>query len=210
MVQLFNIAGNVGNNMSKANNFQRIRDLNYLQKAVLSAAIIERMLPNYTLFSEATEFGDAAIMKSALNVCWEIIVLPKSKINLEKQVDKIEPNVPELSQFDMFGTYPAIDTATALLGLIHGLMAKDDQEFIDIAKISQATVARYVEFVLENEGIEPDNTLVREHEIMQYEIDVLAGLIDFVEQMGRITSDSVKALKQHAVADGQTNIGIAI
>ncbi|MBQ4851634.1 YjaG family protein [Pseudoalteromonas sp. MMG013] len=196
--------------MSKANNFQRIRDLNYLQKAVLSAAIIERMLPNYTLFSEATEFGDAAIMKSALNVCWEIIVLPKSKINLEKQVDKIEPNVPELSQFDMFGTYPAIDTATALLGLIHGLMAKDDQEFIDIAKISQATVARYVEFVLENEGIEPDNTLVREHEIMQYEIDVLAGLIDFVEQMGRITSDSVKALKQHAVADGQTNIGIAI
>lgn len=196
--------------MSKANNFQRIRDLNYLQKAVLAAAVIERMLPNYDLFSEATGFGDMATMKSTLNVCWEIIVFPKSKINLEKQVDKVEANVPELSQFDMFGTYPAIDTATALLGLLHGLMAKDEQEFIDIAKISQATVARYVEFVLENEEIEPDNSLVREHEIMQYEIEVLAGLIDFVEQMGRITSESVKALKQHAVADGQTNIGITI
>ena len=210
MVQHFNIAGNVGNNMSKANNFQRIRDLNYLQKAVLAAAVIERMLPNYDLFSDATGFGDTATMKSTLNVCWEIIVFPKSKINLEKQVDKVEENVPELSQFDMFGTYPAIDTATALLGLLHGLMAKDEQEFIDIAKISQATVARYVEFVLENEEIEPDNSLVREHEIMQYEIEVLAGLIDFVEQMGRITSESVKALKQHAVADGQTNIGITI
>lgn len=196
--------------MSKANNFQRIRDLNYLQKAVLSAAVIERMLPNYGLFSDATGFGDTAVMKSALNVCWEIIVLPKSKINLQKQVDKIEPNVPELSDFDMFGTYPAIDTATALLGLLHGLMAKDEQEFIDIAKISQATVARYVEFVLANEGIEADNTLIREHEIMQYEIEVLSELIDFVEGMGRITSESIKALKHFAVADGQTNIGIAI
>ncbi|TMO59568.1 DUF416 domain-containing protein [Pseudoalteromonas aurantia] len=196
--------------MSKANNFQRIRDLNYLQKAVLAAAVIERMLPNYDLFSDATGFGDMATMKSTLNVCWEIIVFPKSKINLEKQVDKVEANVPELSLFDMFGTYPAIDTATALLGLLHGLMAKDEQEFIDIAKISQATVARYVEFVLENEEIEPDNSLVREHEIMQYEIEVLAGLIDFVEQMGRITSESVKELKQHATADGQTNIGITI
>ena len=45
---------------------------------------------------------------------------------------------------------------------------------------------------------------------MQYEIDVLAELIDFVEQMGRITSENVKELKQLAVSDGQTNIGIAI
>ena len=40
--------------MTKANNFQRIRELNYLQKAVLGGALLERMLPNYSLFSEAT------------------------------------------------------------------------------------------------------------------------------------------------------------
>jgi uncharacterized protein YjaG (DUF416 family) len=54
--------------MTKANNFQRIRELNYLQKAVLGGALLERMLPNYSLFSEATGFGDAAVFRSALSV----------------------------------------------------------------------------------------------------------------------------------------------
>lgn len=196
--------------MTKANNFQRIRELNYLQQAVLAAALIERMLPNYGLFSEATGFGDEAILRSALNLCWEKILLPKSKISLEKQIEKIEPNVPELADFDMFGTYPAIDAATALLGLMHGLIAKDEQEFISISKISQATVARFIEYQLTVEGELADNTAVREHPLMQYEIEVLGELIDFVEQMGRVTTENVKALKQHAIADGQTNIGITL
>ncbi|KPH61372.1 hypothetical protein AMS58_07135 [Pseudoalteromonas porphyrae] len=196
--------------MTKANNFQRIRELNYLQQAVLAGALIERMLPNYGLFSEATGFGDEAILRSALNVCWEKILLPKSKIDLEKQIEKIEPNVPELADFDMFGTYPAIDAATALLSLMHGLMAQDEQEFISISKISQATVARFIEYQLTVEGEIADNQTIREHPLMQYEIEVLGEMIDFVEQMGRVTSESTKALKQLAIADGQTNIGIAL
>lgn len=211
MGQHLKFVGLVGHQiMTKANNFQRIRELNYLQQAVLAAALIERMLPNYGLFSEATGFGDEAILRSALNLCWEKILLPKSKISLEKQIEKIEPNVPELADFDMFGTYPAIDAATALLGLMHGLIAKDEQEFISISKISQATVARFIEYQLTVEGELADNTAVREHPLMQYEIEVLGELIDFVEQMGRVTAENVKALKQHAMADGQTNIGITL
>ncbi|MEG3760234.1 YjaG family protein [Pseudoalteromonas carrageenovora] len=196
--------------MTKANNFQRIRELNYLQKAVLAGALIERMLPNYGLFSEATGFGDEVLLRSALNVCWEKILLPKSKIDLEKQVEKIEPNVPELADFDMFGTYPAIDAATSLLSLMHGLMGQDEQEFISVSKISQATVARFIEYQMTVEGEVADNKAVREHPLMQYEIDVLRELIDFVENMGRITSENVKALKKQAIADGQTNIGLAL
>ncbi|MEK0159486.1 YjaG family protein [Pseudoalteromonas piscicida] len=196
--------------MSKANNFQRIRELNYLQKAVLGAAIIERMLPNYSLFSEATGFGDEQVLRNALNLIWEKILLPKSKISLEKLVEKVEPNVPELSDFDMFGTYPAIDVATALLGMLQGLMTKDEHEFVSVAKISQATVAKYIEFMLMVEDISPTNELVREHPQMQYEIEILAELIEHVENMGRISSESVKSLKALALADGQTNIGLEL
>ena len=89
-------------------------------------------------------------------------------------------------------------------------MAKDDQEFLNISKISQASVARYIEYQLTVDGEVADNKAVREHPLMQYEIEVLAELIDFVEQMGRISSENVKELKQLAVSDGQTNIGIAI
>jgi len=196
--------------MKKPNNFQRVRELNYMQKAVLAAALLERMLPNYELFSDATEFGDAKIFRNALNSIWEKLVFPKTKINLELLVDKIEPNVPEIEDFDMFGVYPAIDTGTALLSMLNGMMIEDELEFVNISKISQASVAKLIEYQLGSENLSANNEAIREHPLMKYEIEVLAELIDYVENMGRINSDSIKGLKTKAVEDGQTNIGIEI
>jgi len=196
--------------MKKPNNFQRVRELNYMQKAVLAAALLERMLPNYALFSDATEFGDAKIFRNALNSIWEKLVFPKSKINLELLVDKIEPNVPEIEDFDMFGVYPAIDTSTALLSMLNGMMIEDELEFVNISKISQASVAKLIEYQLGSENLSANNEAIREHPLMKYEIEVLSELIDYVENMGRISSDSIKGLKAKSIEDGQTNIGIEI
>ena len=194
----------------KPNNFQRVRELNYMQKAVLAAALLERMLPNYALFSDATEFGNAKVFRNALNSIWEKLVLPKSKINLELLVEKIEPNIPEIEDFDMFGVYPAIDTGTALLSMLNGMMIEDELEFVNISKISQASVAKLIEYQLGSENLSTENKVIREHPLMQYEIEVLSELIDYVESMGRINSDSVKGLKAKSIEDGQTNIGIEI
>ncbi len=124
--------------MNKPNNFQRIRDLNTVQKASLAAALLERMLPNYALFSEALEFGDAEVLTNALALCWEKILLPKSKISIEKLVEKVEPNVPEVNDFDVFGVYPAIDAATALLTLLQGLQSKEIKSSLMCAKLHKA------------------------------------------------------------------------
>ncbi|MBU2969464.1 YjaG family protein [Pseudoalteromonas sp. C2R02] len=196
--------------MKKPNNFQRVRELNYMQKAVLAAALLERMLPNYALFSDATEFGDTKIFRNALNSIWEKLVFPKSKINLELLVDKIEPNVPEIEDFDMFGVYPAIDTGTALLSMLNGMMIEDELEFVNISKISQASVAKLIEYQLGSDNLSANNEAIREHPLMKYEIEVLSELIDYVESMGRISSDTIKGLKAKSIADGQTNIGIEI
>lgn len=196
--------------MKKPNNFQRVRELNYMQKAVLAAALLERMLPNYALFSDATEFGDAKIFRNALNSIWEKLVFPKSKINLELLVDKIEPNVPEIEDFDMFGVYPAIDTGTALLSMLNGMMIEDELEFVNISKISQASVAKLIEYQLGSDNLSANNEAIREHPLMKYEIEVLSELIDYVESMGRISTDSIKGLKVKSISDGQTNIGIEI
>ena len=167
-------------------------------------------MPNYELFSDATEFGDAKIFRNALNSIWEKLVFPKSKINLELLVDKIEPNVPEIENFDMFGVYPAIDTSTALLSMLNGMMIEDELEFVNISKISQASVAKLIEYQLGSENLSANNEAIREHPLMKYEIEVLSELIDYVEKMGRISADSIKGLKAKSIEDGQTNIGIEI
>ena len=196
--------------MNKLNNFQRIRELNFVQKAALAAATLERSLPNYALFAQALEFGDANQLETALALCWEKILLPKSKISLEKLIEKVEPNVPELNDFDVFGVYPAIDAATALLTLIHALQSKEEQEFVSVCKISQGTVARLIEyqFALEEQPFTAQD--VNQHPLMEYESDYLAQLIDFVANMGRLDKDNLKALKKLATQDGQTNIGVEL
>ncbi|MFY8274355.1 YjaG family protein [Pseudoalteromonas sp. SSDWG2] len=196
--------------MNKPNNFQRIRELNTVQKASLAAALLERMLPNYTLFSEALEFGEPEVLQNALALCWEKILLPKSKISIEKLVEKIEPNVPEVNDFDVFGVYPAIDAATALLTLLHGIQSKDDQDYVSVCKIAQGTVARVIEYQFEVQEQNYTAKDVNQHPLMEYEIEVLSELIDFVEQMGRVDKDNAKELRKLAIADGQTNIGVEI
>ncbi|WP_105199564.1 MULTISPECIES: YjaG family protein [unclassified Pseudoalteromonas] len=196
--------------MKKPNNFQRIRELNTVQKAALAAALLERMLPNYTLFSEALEFGEPEVLRNALALCWEKILLPKSKISIEKLIEKVEPNVPEVNDFDVFGVYPAIDAATALLTLLQGLQSKDEHEYVSVCKIAQGTVARLIEYQFELDEQPYSAQDVNQHPLMEYEIEVLGELIDFVAAMVRLDKDSAKALRQLAVADGQTNIGVEI
>ncbi len=210
MLVTLKFAGHANQRNMKLNNFQRIRELNYLQKAALSAALLERMLPNYQLFSEATEFGDGEQLRIALNLVWEKIAVAKAKISFEKLTEKVEENTPDLNDFDMFGVYPAIDAATALLGVLNGLATKDEQDFINVSKISQASVAKYIEYELTVKGEVADNQAIREHPLMQYEVAVLGELIDEVAKQERISGDGLKALKAKALADGQSNLGIEI
>lgn len=196
--------------MKKPNNFQRIRQLNYLQQACLAAATIERMLPNYLLFSEALEFGNGTELRNVLNSIWEKLLLPKAKISLEKLIEKIEQNTPDINQFDMFGVYPAIDVCTALITLVNGMQQKDTMDFVDVCKISQASVAKFIEYQLTVEDIIADNQAIREHPLMTYEMEILTELIEKVSSFERIDKEAVKALKTLATDDGQTNIGIEI
>lgn len=55
----------------KANNFQNMRELGFYQQAAIAATLLERMLPNYQLFSEVTGFGDAKLCRDILNMVWE-------------------------------------------------------------------------------------------------------------------------------------------
>ncbi|MDZ7897388.1 MAG: DUF416 family protein [Arcicella sp.] len=54
---------------SKANNFQRMRDLGFYQQAAVAATLLERMIPNYQLFAEVSAFGDAALA-TAMYLIW--------------------------------------------------------------------------------------------------------------------------------------------
>lgn len=195
----------------KANNFQAMRELGFYQQAAIAVTLLERMLPNYQLFAEVTQTGDAELPRHILTLVWEWLTVKKAKINFEKLSEELDAVTPELSDFDIFGVYPAVDCATALDMMLSGIAQQDAGEFINVAKISQATVAR----LIEHDSIDDDITteaelkkIVREHPLMQYEMDCLAELIELVTPVKQFGREERQMLQNWVKEQGLTNLGM--
>ncbi|HEY9043406.1 MAG TPA: YjaG family protein [Rheinheimera sp.] len=198
---------------SKANNFQTMRELSFYQQAAIAATLLERMLPNYQLFAEVTQTGDAELPRHILTLIWEWLTVKKAKINFAKLSEELEAVTPEISHYDIFGVYPAVDCATALDMMLSGVSQQDAAEFINVAKISQATVAR----LIEHESIDDDITteaelkkIVREHPLMQYEMDCLAELIELVTPLKQFGREERQLLQGWVKEQGLTNLGMEL
>ena len=198
---------------SKANNFQTMRELSFYQQAAIAATLLERMLPNYQLFAEVTQTGDAELPRHILTLIWEWLTVKKAKINFAKLSEELEVITPEISHYDIFGVYPAVDCATALDMMLSGISQQDAGEFINVAKISQASVAR----LIEHESIDDDITteaelkkIVREHPLMQYEMDCLAELIELVTPLKQFGREERQLLQGWVKEQGLTNLGMEL
>ena len=188
-------------------NFAQFSDLKLHQQALVASTMMERMLPNFLLFSEMASFGDGKVLRDALNLVWEKQQVSNAKINIEKQLEKLEPNIPDCDKFDMFGVYPALDTSMALHGLLQA-MAGDQQGFLDVCKLSYSSVVKMIE--LELDEIDLSVKQLEEHPLMQYECDVLAELIADVAKLSKIDKVAVSQYKQRALSDGITNIALEV
>ena len=197
----------------KATNFQRLRELGFYQQVAVAATLMERMLPNYQLFSEVMDYGDASVLRHTLDLIWEFLAVKKAKINFARLGDELAEITPEINHFDCFGVYPAVDTATALDALINGIEQRDAVELVNVAKISQASVAR----LIEHESAELDITSeaelkqhVRKHPLMQYEMDCLAELIELVAKIPQFDWQQVKKLRLWVAEQGVSNLGMEL
>lgn len=198
---------------AKANNFQRMRELGFYQQAAVAATLLERMVPSYQLFAQVSEFGDAALPRHVLDLVWEWLQVKRAKINFDKLQEELELITPETSHFDMYGVYPAVDAMIALDSMLNGITGQDSIEFINVAKISQASVARLIEHQSADLDITTEAELkkvVRDHELMQYEMDCLAELLALVQDWQNFGRDEVQQLKAWVKEQGVTNLGMEL
>ena len=190
----------------KLNIFQQVRELEGWYAVAFSATLVERMLPNYVLFCEATEFADPAQYRNSLNAIWEWLAVPKAKINFAAQLEKVEDAVPDASDFDNYGVYPAIDMAMSLSATILLIQGEDPQGAVVVSKLSQGGVEAFIEAITDEEVNDLD---IKQHPLMQWEVDTQQELLILLSKCAK-NAESCKQLKQLATAEGMSNIGIAI
>ncbi|MCL1123976.1 YjaG family protein [Shewanella surugensis] len=191
--------------------FKRLKALELPQKKLFAIALCQRMLPNYQLFSDVCEFGDPQVLDTLLNLLWQSMYDTKLKLNIDLHLDRLEANTPEPADFDMYGVYPAMDTAVALTSLLSAMQSKIEDDIVNISKLSSSTVANYIEATCEIE-FDKESALddyIFEHAVMQAEKEVQNTLLDIIEAQANITPNFIKDFRRDIVAVGISNIGIS-
>ncbi len=191
---------------NKLNTFGEIRELKFPANMVFACALMQRMLPNYILFSANTGFGDAHVAQSILNLIWERCMSSKNNFNTEVQLEKLEAITPDVDHFDVFAVYPALDFCMALNSCINSYTDNIQNAPVTVAKLSQGSVEAYI---LVSSDSELDNQQIKQHALMQYEIDTQASLIEFCST-NRMDKDNIKALRSDLIAQNTSNLGMQL
>ena len=193
--------------------------LSQWQQVAFSAALLERMLPNYQMFAEHVEFGDFKVLRNQLDLIWQWLdKANRCKINYDAQIAKLEEQVPDPDDFDFLGVFPALDSAMALMSLFQGMQDLESDSLTNISKLSENSVSYYVELSLAQQidEITPDEEeivisaqQIAEHPLMQWEIATQNELFEFLTTASENKASCLQA-KAMALEEGLSNLGIDI
>lgn len=183
------------------------------QQIAFAATLLERMLPNYQMFAEATEADNAELLRNQLNLVWQRLDKnQKVKINYQAQLAKLEEQVPDPQQFDFFGVYPALDTTMAIMSLLQAMQDNDSEGIQNVSKLSFNSVKFYVELLLSEEAEQGEtiaNKAITEHPLTQWEKDTQNELFDYLKQAPE-NKATIAELKSQMLEQGLSNLGIEI
>ncbi|WP_299182372.1 YjaG family protein [uncultured Neptuniibacter sp.] len=183
-------------------------DLKDWQLVAFCAAISERMFPNFALFSRLMEFGDVSKMRQILDAVWDHLNDTGAKMNFEVQLDKVEVNMPDLDEFEMYGASPALDAVVALFSTLNTVVAADAGEVLNVANMSRESVATFIELNADDQI--SDEELVRfinTHELMQQEDDFQADILEIIQD-DLPRREALAELRELSHNDGYSNLGI--
>ncbi|MFT6917416.1 MAG: hypothetical protein ACJA2G_000017 [Cognaticolwellia sp.] len=193
--------------------------LSQWQQVAFSAALLERMLPNYQMFAEHVEFGDFKVLRNQLDLIWQWLdKANRCKINYDAQIAKLEEQVPNPDDFDFLGVFPALDSAMALMSLFQGMQDLESDSLSNISKLSENSVSYYVELSLAQQidEITPDEEeivisaqQIAEHPLMQWEIATQNELFEFLTTASENKASCLQA-KAMVLEEGLSNLGIDI
>lgn len=184
-------------------------DLKDWQLAAYCAAISERMFPNFALFARLMEFGDASKMRQILDAVWDHLNNTGAKMNFEVQLDKVEDNMPDLEEFDMYGASPALDAIVALFSTLNTVIAADASEVLSVANMSRESVATFIELNADDQ-ISDDELVkfINTHDLMLQEDDFQADILEIIQD-DLPRREALQELRELAHNDGYSNLGIS-
>ena len=185
--------------------YKKINKLAPWQQTVFALALAERMYPNYQLFSETGDFGNGQRFRETLDTLWTYLTVKGSRVDLSAELESFEAFIPDPTQSESYGAYPALDACVALGCAFNSVICRIGEEAIEASHASLGTVAGFVELLAERELSEEE---LYEDELLMAEMEFQVELLDRVNKQR--DADVILAVRDFAAQGGVSNIGISL
>lgn len=186
----------------------RLEKLESWQHTTFMASLCERMYPNFRMFCQQTEFADAKVYRSILDLVWETLVIKDSKVNFDNQLEKLEGIIPSADDFDMYGVYPAIDACIALGEIIHSKLSGETLEHA--IRVSEASIRTVAMLEMTQAGREMTEEELKEIPAIEEEWDIQWDIFRLLAACEERDLELIKGLKSDLREAGVSNIGITL
>ncbi len=188
---------------------KRLEKFKTWQMQCFMLCLCQRMLPNYQLFASSIERSEnAKILQNITALSWENLMVKNSKINFDRQLEKLEEIIFDVNDFDCYGILPAVDATQAISYLLHSIIAGESLDAaINISKLSLKTVREFVEF--SEDRILSDEEL-KDNEMIQSELDVQWQIYRILKDCEDYDLELIKDLRSEIIAENVSNIRISL
>lgn len=186
---------------------QRLHALAPQAQQAFMAALCERLVPNYVLYSQASGQGDIKALNSILALVWERLQVRDARIDFDLQADKLAACQPPVED-DSFGARRAMETVSALSALLDTLRGDSQEAVVEVSRTSRGGVQAFIAMTEGEEDSEALAAKVREHPLMADENAFQDAVLESVEVP--LNRESLKALRQLGRNEGFSNLGISV
>ncbi|MDR5893082.1 YjaG family protein [Halomonas mongoliensis] len=186
--------------------YQRLQALEPRRQQAFMAALCERLLPNYALYSQTADQGNPRALRAILDLVWERLSVKEAKIDFALQAEKLAELAP-CEEDDSFGARRASEAVAALSALLDTLQGEAPEAVLEVSRASRGGVRAFIELTEGEEDGERLAALVRDHPLMADENDFQDAVLEAVE--GPLGWDELKALRRLGRNDGFSNLGLS-
>jgi uncharacterized protein len=156
----------------KANLLNKLVHLDRKKRIAFAAACCERLVPNYMLFKNETNWGNEIPLKDGLDYIWNYLSgFELSKEKVEGLIRECENIAPESEDFDSLYTSLAQDAAFAICSALDYFIVEDIGRIVQAATYAYDTVDLYVQEIEMMDPVDPDlENKILNHRLIQGEL----------------------------------------
>ena len=182
----------------------QLTNLQAWQQSVFCMALAEQNITHFKMFSQAIESENDLIAENILQLFWEKMTVKGAKINFTIQEENFDAIIPETSDHEFYGVYPAVDYCVITNCIFNSFTSKSKEEALNASQTSFATIASFIELQTDEEIEEA--TLIEEPLFIE-QLDVQKNVLKMLEN--ERSPELIKSIRTYIRSLESTNIGIS-